>query len=58
MAEPTVAGVHVVERAEEEPPVRLVTKDRLPGVAPGGDVIDGAGIFDAEGPSHANSLAG
>jgi hypothetical protein len=37
--------------------VLITEEDRLPGVAPGGEVIERARIFDAEWPGHGENIA-
>jgi len=46
------------EQVDEVAAVLIVEKDRLPGVAAGGDVIDGAGELEAKGRAVAATVGG
>jgi hypothetical protein len=46
-----------MEGVEEELAVAIVFEDGSPGVAADGDVVESAGIFDAQRPGHARGLA-
>ena len=47
VAKPVVAFINVGEDSEKGLPVMVVLKDSLFVVSPAGDVIHGAGVFDA-----------
>ena len=52
VAEPVVPLYDPAQNRKKGPPVRIIPEDRLPGVAAGGDVIEGAGVFDAQRAGH------
>src|SRR5438874_1285034 len=56
-AEPAVAVGDSVEGVEEEPPVGVNLEDGSPTVAARSDVVERAGIFDAQRPGHGAELA-
>jgi hypothetical protein len=49
MADPFIAGIDLMENVEECLPVLVVLKDGFPFIAPGGNVVNGARVFDAQG---------
>ena len=55
---PTVADHGMLESLDQPPPVRIITDDFLPGVAPCHHVIDGAREFDPKSSWHARSIGG
>jgi hypothetical protein len=57
MAEPVIPFVDVLERVQEVDAVLVVFENGLLFIAAGGDVIDGTGVFYAEGAGHAARLA-
>ena len=52
VADPIVALINVLEDVQEVPAVGVVLENRLFLIAPGGNVINGAWIFDAKGTGH------
>ncbi|MGH8773386.1 MAG: hypothetical protein ACREV2_19755, partial [Burkholderiales bacterium] len=52
MTEEIEARHHFGKDAKQHLPIRVIGKDRLPGVPPSGDVIEGAGILNAQGTGH------
>jgi hypothetical protein len=52
VAKPIVPFVGVLEGVQEIQAVRVILEDWLLLIPAGGNVVDSAGIFDAEGPSH------
>ncbi len=56
MAEPPIAGDDLAEGLEKDLATRVVPEDLLPGVPPGGEMIDRTRIFDSEGPRHERRL--
>jgi hypothetical protein len=57
MAEPVESFYHKAQDVEKCPVIGSVDKDFSPGIATGGNVVQGTGIFYAEGTSHAYSLS-
>ena len=57
MAQPVIAFLDVLKRPEEHFAVLIVLEDGLLLVAARGDVIDGAGIFDAKRTGHGAKIA-
>ena len=53
MTEPIVSFINVLERVQEVDAVLVVFENGLLFVSAGGDVIDGTGVFYAEGAGHA-----
>jgi len=51
-----VAFHHLCRNTQEAVPIFVVLEDRLAPVAPGGDVIQGTGKFDAQGSCDAKTL--
>lgn len=45
-------GDDMPQQPEKTPAVFVIHGDVLPGIAPDGDVVEGAGIFNAEWASH------
>ena len=56
LTDPVVALHHLAQNTQEALPIFVVLEDRLAPVATGGDVIQGAGKFDAQGSGHAETL--
>ena len=57
MANPIVSFINVLECVQEVDAVLVVFENGLLFIAAGGDVIDGTGVFYAEGAGHAGNLA-
>jgi hypothetical protein len=52
VAVPVVGLDDLAQPVEEGVPILVVEEDGFTRVAPGGQVVEGAGELDAEGPSH------
>jgi hypothetical protein len=52
MADPVIAAVDLIKNIEEGLPVLVVLKDGFLFIAPGGNVVNGARVFDAQRASH------
>jgi hypothetical protein len=52
VANPIVAPTYVLNRIQEVITILIVLEDRLFFVAAGSNMVNGAGIFYAEGPGH------
>ncbi len=57
MTNPVVAFVDVLKRVQKVLTVRVTLKDGLFLVSTGGDMIDCAGVFDAERTGHGATIA-
>lgn len=56
MAEPVIPFIDMLECVQEVDPVLVVFENGLLFIATGGDVIDGTGVFYAEGAGHVARL--
>ena len=57
VADPVVAFIDVLEGVQELEPILVGLENGLPLIAPGGDMIDGTGVFDSEGPGHERRIS-
>jgi hypothetical protein len=57
VTEPVIPLIDMLECVQEVDPVLVVFENGLLFIAAGGDVIDGTGVFYAEGAGHAGNLA-
>jgi hypothetical protein len=57
MTDPVIPFIDMLERVQEVDPVLVVFENGLLFISAGGDVIDGTGVFYAEGAGHAARLA-
>ena len=57
MTEPVIPFIDVLERVQEVGAVLVVFENGLLFIAARGDVIDGTGVFYAEGAGHKGNLA-
>ena len=53
MTEPVISFIDMLECVQEVDPVLVVLENGLLFIAAGGEVINGAGVFNAEGAGHA-----
>ena len=53
---PAEAGDGFRKESEEQPAVAVIQENVLPGVAARRRMIDGVGIFDAQGPRHGGNI--
>jgi len=52
MAYPAIARDGLPQEVKEIGSVRIASEYLLPGIASGGNVVEGAGVFDAERAGH------
>jgi hypothetical protein len=57
MAKPFVSAYDRGKDIQKAIPIRSIQKNRLPGVSPTGNMINGSSEFDPQWPSHTNILS-
>jgi hypothetical protein len=56
VADGVAVGKGFFQNLEKQHPVPVAEEDGLTGVAPGGEVVERSGEFDAKGAGHENRL--
>ncbi len=57
VTDPVIAFVYMLERIEKFLTIKVVFEDGFFPVSPGRNMVDGAGVFYAEGTGHAATIA-